>query len=105
MTPYEHALTVLVGERIAELIRFRTWYRRQALLRPYFIDMENADRNELKTLLRLRREARNIARAAQVEQDRAVDAWKDEWRAKPDLIVTETHDGIFVVPDLPRYQR
>jgi len=79
-TTQAHALAVLVEEEIASLIRFRRWHRtRSAILRPYFADMEKADRASLRTLLRIRRAARNVARKAEVARTYAEDAAVERW--------------------------
>ena len=80
MTPETHALALLVEERIRTLIAFRRWHRtRSDFLRPYFADMAREDRTELRALLRLRRKARDIARAAEVARTQAVDAGVATW--------------------------
>ena len=80
----QHALATAVAQRIEDLILYRSWFRSTAAamhIRIAFADFEREYTLELRALLRIRRAARNIARAAQVEQDRAVDAWKDRVHA------------------------
>lgn len=79
MTPEDHALTVLVKARIKDLAMYRRWYRALATpgTRAAFASLDREYKAELRSLLRLRRQARQMARQAQIEQDRAVDAWKE----------------------------
>lgn len=75
-----HALAIGLDNKIGELIRFRKWHRtRSAFLRPYFADLERNDRILLRGLLALRREAKRVARAAEVAQSTAVDAGVTSW--------------------------
>ncbi len=56
MTP---ALDTIVLERIAELLRYRSWYVRNPWARgPEWDDMRHDDRVELRALVRLARKAR-----------------------------------------------
>lgn len=65
-------------DRIRELIRFREWHRtRNAILRPYFAELEVEWRIELRALLRLRSQVKRAQRRAEKEQ-RAIDNYK--WR-------------------------
>jgi hypothetical protein len=58
-----HALQVVVEHRIAELLRFRRWYRAQPNW-GYWLDLAAANDLELRALVRLARRARRIAATA-----------------------------------------
>ncbi len=86
MTPATHALGAVVEDRIAELIGRRFWYRTTLSwaapsLKPVYSSMYREWTIELRSLLALRRRARNIARAAEVartaEQDRRMATYMD----------------------------
>ena len=75
MSPYSHALSVLVEERVAELVNYRRWFRRLSpTLQAAFRQLASAYRAELVALLRLRRKACAAYRTAEVERTRAIDA-------------------------------
>lgn len=75
MTPYSHALSVVVDERIRELADYRHWFRRLSpSLQSAFRPLDTEYRAELVALLRLRRKARLAYRAAEVGRTRAIDA-------------------------------
>jgi len=58
----DHALRVIVDERIRELLKVRTWYRVNRW--AAWTDLRRENEVELRALLRLRRNARNLARVA-----------------------------------------
>lgn len=58
-----HATETVLLERIAELIRFRAWYRRQAR-QDFWWDLARRNDVELRGLLAVARRARRLADAA-----------------------------------------
>ncbi len=75
MAPQDHALLVAVQERIAKLIAYRAWDRKQSpLMRSVFADLNREYRAELRSLLRLRSEAKRASRQAEYELSKAQDA-------------------------------
>jgi hypothetical protein len=61
-TATDHALRVLVEERIRELLRYRAWYRQNRW--ADWPDIRRQHATELLSLIRLARKARRLAAAA-----------------------------------------
>ena len=83
----QHALALVVEERIATLSSYRRWFRVSPLMRRAMGGLEMEYRAELRSLMALKWRARGIARAARNEQlrkseaiDRLVDGVIDEER-------------------------
>jgi hypothetical protein len=73
-TAADHALRVVIEERIAELLRWRRWYR----ARPdwaSFMGLAQQHAAELRALLRLRRVARRLAAPDPLTQAKGYADW------------------------------
>ena len=70
----DHALRVVIEERISELLRWRSWYRRNRW--ADWTPLRHEHEVELRALVRLAREARRIA-AAVPDPMTAAAAWTD----------------------------
>ncbi len=85
MTPYSHLLTIHIEERIRALWVYRRWHRNQSPhLRQVFDPLAREYAMEARALLKVRRQARNEWRRAEVartnEYDRRLDHIIEEQR-------------------------
>ncbi len=65
-----HAYAAVIETRIAELVKYRNWYIVTRWARgPEWDAWRHDDRTELRALLRLRRQARKLARETLERQD------------------------------------
>ena len=86
MDPYR----VVIERRIAQLLSDRRWYRKQPSP-GYWFDLAQEARRELLILLRLRREARDLAAEEQADYLRSVAALFPE-QADPITASKSYHD-------------
>ena len=71
--PIDHALRVVVEERITELLAYRRWYRAQPNWSNW-MDLARDHDAELRALVRLARQARRIAADAVPDPQSYTDA-------------------------------
>lgn len=77
ISAYHHALALALEGRITALIAYRGWFREQSpTLQAVFGDLNREYRDELRSLLRIRRQARLAWRQAEVDHgvDRYIEA-------------------------------